>query len=622
MAGSSNSTVALDALPVPAITIDAKTHVIVERNEAASALGLLAGMPFGNGDWPNGWSPEEISNGRPSRLIRDGAGQHTARSFLVTTNDRLGNTTYILIDQSNQTAVKAHTNDQGTDQTLQFLATMSHEMRTPLNGILGMSDLLLDTKLDSNQRNFAHNLKQSGVALLDLINAILDYAKLDTGSMTLAAEPFEPGKLIETVTELLATKAAEKDLEVAAVIHPSVPQELLGDISKLRQLLVNLIGNAIKFTETGGVMVMVGTISSDDKNCVLSIDVIDTGVGIPRTLLPRLFEAYSRAEDMEKRSVEGTGLGLAIVKQLTDKMGGTIEVQSEEDRGSTFSLRIPFGVVTKAAEPTTVTTPNTRVVALTDNPILGRVLTMQLRASGFSDVEFVSSAARARWLLEAKVDSIFLCDFPFAQRDPDLATLSKRSILLIPAGARSKYDSFKQQGFGTYLTKPMRQRSFERVLSGEDLSEPLPATDKTQEITEYRGPFDILLAEDNDINAVLARAVVERAGHRLDVVGDGAAAVEAFKEKAYDIVLMDMHMPKMGGLEATRLIREHPESSRTPIIALTANALQEDQDACFAAGMDDFLSKPFAPKALLAIIDHYAAPDALSGKAEANRAAM
>ncbi|MEO1658209.1 MAG: ATP-binding protein [Pseudomonadota bacterium] len=621
MASSSTPSGALEALTVPAVSIDPKTHVIVDRNEAASALGLLSGMPFGNSSWPEGWSQESGTKARPAVLVRSGAGQTPARSYLVTTSDDLGSATYILIDQSRSTPKKAHANDQGTDQTLQFLATMSHEMRTPLNGILGMSDLLLDTQLDANQRNFAQNLRHSGVALLDLINAILDYAKLDTGSITLAADPFSPAKLLETVTELLATKAGEKDLEIAAIIHPSVPVELAGDVSKLRQLLVNLIGNAIKFTEEGGVLIMVGTTASTDQDCILSIDVIDTGVGIPRTLLPRLFEAYSRAEDMEKRSVEGTGLGLAIVKQLTDKMGGTISVQSEEDRGSTFSLQIPFDVVTGAEQQRSVATPGTRVVALTDNPILGRVLLMQLKACGFADIERADTAAKARNLLEARHETIFLCDFPFAEQNPELATLSRRSIVLIPAGARAQFEDLKAQGFGTYLTKPMRQRSFERVLSGEDLTEPLPVIADRQEITDYRGPFDILLAEDNDINAVLARAVVERVGHRLDVVGDGAAAVDAFKAKAYDIVLMDMHMPKMGGLEATKIIRKEQKAGRTPIIALTANALQEDQDACFAAGMDDFLSKPFEPKALLAIIDRYAAPEDDEGSAEASRAA-
>ncbi len=622
MSSSSTPPSTLDALPVPTIMVDPKTHIIVDRNEAASNLGLLSGMPFGKGDWPEGWSEGKTLHGRPVSLVRNGAGQQSAQTFFVTTSSGLGPNTYILVDQSGVTQKPTQKNDQGTDQTLQFLATMSHEMRTPLNGILGMSDLLLDTDLDANQRNFAQNLKHSGVALLDLINAILDYAKLDTGSMTMAAEPFEPGKLVENVTELLATKADEKDLEIAAIVHPSVPRELSGDVSKLRQLLVNLIGNAVKFTETGGVLIMMGTTSSSENSCVLSIDVIDTGVGIPRTLLPRLFEAYSRAEDMEKRSVEGTGLGLAIVKQLTDKMGGSIEVQSEEDRGSTFSLQIPFDVASPAEPHNTVAEPGAQVIALVNNPILSRVLTMQLRSCGFDSIDVATNTEQARQLLSERDRSIFLCDYVFAKDNPGLAKLSQRSIVLIPAGARAEYEDFKAQGFGTYLTKPMRQRSFERVLSGEDLSEPLPVATDRNDITDYRGPFDILLAEDNDINAVLARAVVERVGHRLDVVGDGAAAVEAFKAKTYDIVLMDMHMPKMGGLEATRIIREEQVGRRTPIIALTANALQEDQDACFAAGMDDFLSKPFEPKVLLGMIDRYAAPEELSGSEDAKREAI
>ncbi|MEM6913492.1 MAG: response regulator, partial [Pseudomonadota bacterium] len=249
-------------------------------------------------------------------------------------------------------------------------------------------------------------------------------------------------------------------------------------------------------------------------------------------------------------------------------------------------------------------------------------LAFSCASSGFSNVEIVQSATKARYLLETKTNTVFLCDYYFAQINPELSKLSKRSILLLPAGARNKYERFKEQGFGTYLTKPIRHRSFERVLSGEDLSEPLPVVTDGQDIKDYRGPFDVLLAEDNEINAILARAIVERVGHRLDVVGDGAAAIEAFKTKSYDIILMDMHMPKMGGLEATKLIRSETNSKDMPIIALTANTLQEDQDACFAAGMDDFLSKPFEPKELLAIIDRYAARQDVSESPDAKRAAI
>ena len=595
----------LDHLPVPAFVADRVTGVIRARNRESEALGAQVAAVFGPNELPSGWSRQ----GEQIEIASKGR-------FSLHQSQLPGGETLALL-----TPLPQVHSGQGTDRTLQFIATMSHEMRTPLNGILGMADLLMDTGLDPNQQNFTRHIKQSGIALLDLTNAILDYAKLDTGQAKLKNERFEPGPLCEQIVELLATKAAEKNIEVTALVHPRVPKALRGDESKLRQLLVNLVGNAVKFTDEGGVIVTVKCEADGKGRAFLDIDVIDTGVGIPQTVLPRLFDAYWRDKRMEDQSIEGTGLGLAIVEQLTEKMGGTIRVESEVDRGSTFMLRVPFSIEETATVGRGVPVAESRVVLLTGNVVLSKALALQLKLAGATRIITTESPVEAAELLQTDDESLFLCDFEFAPEARHAASLADRAIVLIPAGERAAFDGLKETGFPFYLTKPIRQRSFMRVLSGDDLSITQAELDRAKAEKERQmdvldeGPVDILLAEDNEINAVLARAVIERAGHRLTVVGDGAAAIEAALAKPFDIILMDMHMPVLGGLEASIAIREKEKGRRTPIVALTANALQEDQDACFAAGMDDFLSKPFEPKSLLKLIArHVAASSKASDK--------
>ncbi|GGY37450.1 response regulator [Parvularcula lutaonensis] len=587
----------LETLPVAAFVTDAKTGAVLAANSTATALGIERADIFAKRRLPFGW---RATGDNHFQVQRDGR-ERTIRVISGQPTD--GVVVHIAAEPRDTTA-------RGTERTLQFLATMSHEMRTPLNGILGMADLLLDTGLDPNQANFASNIKQSGHALLDLINAILDYAKLDSDGAKLRIETFSPAAACENVAELLAPKAIEKGIEITALVHPRVPKKLTGDVSKLRQLLINLVGNAVKFTDKGGVIITVKALRIEKDHAELSIDVLDTGVGIPQTLLPRLFDAYSRDEKMEERSIEGTGLGLAIVKQLVEKMGGTIRVESEENVGSTFMLTLPFGVAEAAPEKRPEPVADSKVVLLTDNTVLSRALSLQLRMGGAQEVQTTHDLAEATSLLRSMRNGLFLCDYPFARQAAEANALAERAILLLPASERSSVEEVMQEGFDVYLTKPIRQRSFNRVLSGEDLSLTMEELDRAaaEEKKTKRSDrtYDVLLAEDNEINAVLARAVIERGGHSLHVVENGAAAVEAVRTKSYDIVLMDMHMPVMGGLEAAKAIRAEERGRRVPIIALTANALQEDQDACFAAGMDDFLSKPFEPKELLGLIDRYA----------------
>lgn len=583
----------LGHLPVPAFVSTPSTGVVRAANDEAQSLGAHIAGVFSNDELPRGWSRIDAN------AVKIDGNTHSIRTQTLPNGDHL----HVLIPCT------ASNLGRGTDRTLQFLATMSHEMRTPLNGILGMADLLMDTGLDPNQKNFTGNIKQSGLALLDLINAVLDYAKLDTGQEQLREQAFKPAALCEQTIELLSTKAAEKDIEVTALLHPNLPKRLFGDESKLRQLLVNLIGNAIKFTDEGGVIVTLKFDAQSDDEGFLEVDVIDTGVGIPQTLLPNLFDAYSRDKRSEERSIEGTGLGLAIVKQLAEKMHGTVRVESEVGRGSTFMLRIPLTIEDATPIGRSLSIVEQQFVLLTDNVILSKALSLQLKLAGATDVHATSDPQEAAFKLQSQASSLLLCDFSHAPAAAEAADLATRSVVLLPAGQRSSFEDFRAQGFAAYLTKPIRQRSFMRVISGDDLSvtqeelDRLAAEKENEAVIPEAGPVDILLAEDNEINAVLARAVVERANHRLTVVRDGRAAIEAAFERPFDIILMDMHMPIMGGLDAAKEIRRQEVGRRTPIIALTANALQEDRDACFEAGMDDFLSKPFEPSVLLRLIN-------------------
>ncbi len=498
-----------------------------------------------------------------------------------------------------------------SDEMMRFHATMSHEMRTPLNGIIGMTGLLLDTELSPNQRSYAEAVRESGAALLALINDLLDYSKLDAGRLELEAAPFDPYALVQSVTELLSPKAADKGIEIAAFVDPNTPRRLVGDEARLRQVLINLVGNGVKFTDKGGVTIEATTTREEGDAVVLSILVRDTGVGIPLDAQRRIFEEFTQID--AGRREHGTGLGLAIARRLVRAMGGDISLESVVGEGSAFSFtaRLVHGADANPLPPL----EGVPVVVATRSPMLARILALQIQSYGVKSFRIERDAAAATAALKAAPDATLLCDLAvFDAAGASLARIARRSLALVAANERGALERLRAAGFDGYLVKPIRQTTLMRELArgpaaGRRAAAPLPRGEQRAAPTDGRR-LKILLAEDNQINAVLATALIKRAGHQVDVAANGLEAIDAAMRGRYDLIFMDMHMPEMDGLEAARRIRAlKSDIAKTPIVALTANAMASDRQKCVAAGMDDFLSKPFDPSDFHAMLDKWCAAD-------------
>ncbi|MHA7871223.1 MAG: response regulator [Hyphococcus sp.] len=493
-----------------------------------------------------------------------------------------------------------------TAADMRWLATMSHEMRTPLNGILGMVGLLLDTSLAPNQRAYAESVRESGVALLALINDLLDFAKIEAGRLQLDAAPFSPYALLQSIAELLSPRAADKDIEVAAYVDNRIPSKLFGDEARLRQILINLAGNAVKFTDTGGVSIEAHLVTLGDA-ARIRVDVRDTGIGIPEEKQAAIFQEFSQADADRRRDQEGTGLGLAIARRLVRAMNGDIALRSAVGKGSIFSFEIALDY--EDAAPRARPAIEAPVVVATQCPVLARSLKLQLTAAGAPPVIAVD-AAEAEAAVAASPNAVLLCDIYLASEAAErLASAAARSYVLISPLARDHIDQLRSAGFDGYLIKPIRQSSlYEQLSENRETAapqRPAPAETRPPDAPEPQPvqALNVLLAEDNQINAVLATTIIKRAGHSVDLAKDGQEAVEAMARARYDVVLMDMHMPGVDGIEAARRIRRlDNDAAATPIVALTANAMAADRQKCLAAGMDDFISKPFEPAELTRIL--------------------